>query len=81
MLAGQREAAAIVADMQQLLILAGISRIDYVAIADPDTLALRDDVSPPAVALVAAHVGETRLIDNCLLDVGQRASDLLLHSA
>jgi len=39
-------------------------RLDYVTIADAETLEELDDPVPDMVALVAAHVGSTRLIDN-----------------
>ena len=44
-------------------------RIDYAEVADADTLARLDDFEPGrrAVALVAARVGTTRLIDNAIL--------------
>ena len=38
--------------------------IDYVALADPNTLAPVARVDRPVVALVAARLGKTRLIDN-----------------
>ena len=38
--------------------------IDYVALTDPQTLAVVKAVAGPAVALIAARVGQTRLIDN-----------------
>jgi pantoate--beta-alanine ligase len=41
--------------------------IDYVALADPDTLAPVARIDRPAVALIAARVGSTRLIDNELI--------------
>lgn len=46
---------------------AQIARIDYVAIAHPETLAEVSSLNDGAVALVAAFVGTTRLIDNRLL--------------
>lgn len=46
---------------------AKIARIDYVAIAHPDTLAEVTNLDQGAVALVAAFVGTTRLIDNVVL--------------
>jgi pantoate--beta-alanine ligase len=64
---GERQASVIAADMEQTLLGAGVTHIDYVTIADPNTLAPLRRVDQPAVALVAAHVGDTRLIDNCLL--------------
>jgi pantoate--beta-alanine ligase len=38
--------------------------IDYVVLADPETLAPRERIDRPAVGLIAARVGTTRLIDN-----------------
>jgi pantoate--beta-alanine ligase len=64
---GERDAATITQAMRETLIEAGIGRIDYVVVADPQTLALVDRLEPPAVALVAAHVGTPRLIDNWML--------------
>lgn len=42
---------------------------DYFEIVDPDTLAPLTSIGGPALALVAARVGETRLIDNRMLSV------------
>jgi pantoate--beta-alanine ligase len=52
------------------LLAAGFSKIDYVSIADAATLhPLNDsDKNKKAVALVAAFMGEVRLIDNLLLN-------------
>lgn len=65
--AGERDSAKVIAQMRNILREAGIHRIDYVAIADPETLAESPHLDRPAVALLAAHVGSTRLIDNSLL--------------
>ena len=46
---------------------AGIERIDYAEIADPITLQTLETVQNSARALIAAHVGKTRLIDNLSL--------------
>jgi pantoate--beta-alanine ligase len=64
---GERSAAAIVAAVRRILVEAGISRIDYVAIAETETLAEKSIVDGPVVVLIAAHVGATRLIDNRVL--------------
>jgi pantoate--beta-alanine ligase len=53
--------------MRNILESAGIKRIDYVALADPFTLAPASRIEGRAVALIACHVGQTRLIDNRLL--------------
>jgi pantoate--beta-alanine ligase len=62
-----RDASRIIAEMRSVLVTAGIEQIDYVALADPRTLADVPRVDPGTMALVAAHVGTTRLIDNCQL--------------
>ena len=44
-------------------------KVEYLQIVNPETLAPITSVGGPALALVAAWVGETRLIDNQLLSV------------
>jgi pantoate--beta-alanine ligase len=66
-LSGERRGARVRDEMNAILAGAGIARVDYVTMADPDTLAELDQVSGPVVLLIAAYVGETRLIDNCLV--------------
>jgi pantoate--beta-alanine ligase len=61
---GEQDAGAITARVRQVLTDAGIERIDYVALVDPDTLEPVAESWNSAVALIAAYVGETRLIDN-----------------
>ena len=64
---GQRDAAAIVARMRQVFSDAGVPRIDYIALVHPETLAEVRHVTQPTIALVAAWIGNARLIDNELL--------------
>lgn len=65
--AGQRDAETIRQAMRDVLLTAGIQRIDYVALADRESLEEVQEVKGPVVALVAAYVGETRLIDNVVI--------------
>ena len=65
--AGENSASPILAAMRKILADAGIDQIDYVAVADRETLRPREELGDQAVALIAAHVGTTRLIDNVLL--------------
>lgn len=64
---GERDAEQLVLDLCAELDSAGITKIDYVVIADPNTLQPIKTITDPAIALVAAHVGSTRLIDNLRL--------------
>jgi pantoate--beta-alanine ligase len=65
---GTRDTATVLARMRQQIESAGDVRIDYVAIADRETLAELTTVDRPAVALIAARVGTTRLIDNRFIE-------------
>jgi pantoate--beta-alanine ligase len=65
---GQLVVAELERLMQQMLIDGGVDRIDYARIVDRDTLESITTVEQPAIALIAAHVGTTRLIDNLLLN-------------
>ena len=56
--------------MHAVLRTAGVTKIDYATVVDACTLEVIDRIDRPAVALIAAYVGVTRLIDNVLLDVG-----------
>ena len=67
MASGEVNASPILSAMQTHLQQAGVTRIEYVALADPETLAEVSHIKQPTVALLAAFVGKTRLIDNCLL--------------
>ncbi len=63
---GTRDARTILERMRAELAAQQLA-IDYVALVDPDTLAAIERVEQPAVALIAARVGGTRLIDNELI--------------
>ncbi len=63
---GTTDAKTIIARMRANLAAADL-QIDYVALADPNTLAPVEQVVQPTVAAIAARVGATRLIDNEML--------------
>ena len=65
---GTTDGAAITAQMQLLLHTQDL-KIDYALLADSETLEPIATVSGPVVAIVAARVGPTRLIDNMLMDI------------
>lgn len=64
---GQNDGFEIVTEMRQMLIDGGVTSVDYAVVADPETLATAEFVTLPVVALIAAHVGKTRLIDNRII--------------
>lgn len=49
----------------------GVDSIDYAVLADANQLRPIDSLDQPSVALIAARVGETRLIDNRVIGVGR----------
>ncbi|MES1206452.1 MAG: pantoate--beta-alanine ligase [Pseudomonadota bacterium] len=62
--AGQREGGALLAGARARL---DVDRLDYLELCDAQTLAPIATVERPAVLLVAAFIGRTRLIDNVRL--------------
>lgn len=64
---GERDGFALITEMRQMLIDGGVDTIDYAVVANPMTLEAYDEIKLPVVALIAAHVGKTRLIDNVLI--------------
>ena len=64
---GERLSAAVRETMRRVLREDGIERVDYIAVADPESLIESESISFPVVLLIAAFVGQTRLIDNRLV--------------
>jgi pantoate--beta-alanine ligase len=63
---GERDVARLRDGIERAL-SAGVDQIDYVELVHPDTLAPAARAEPGTMALVAAYVGKTRLIDNVKL--------------
>ena len=61
---GHSNGPALCEAMRATLLAGGVTEIDYAALVDPQTLQAVDEVADDSVALIAAHVGNTRLIDN-----------------
>jgi pantoate--beta-alanine ligase len=66
--AGETDVATILAAAESELEYPEV-KVEYLQIVNPETLAPITSVGGPALALVAAWVGQTRLIDNQLLSV------------
>jgi pantoate--beta-alanine ligase len=61
---GERSAEVLRARMTDALAAEPLARIDYVSVADANTLVELQRVTGPALAMVAAWIGRTRLTDN-----------------
>jgi len=61
---GETDAARIRDEIRQMIESEPLVEVDYVSVADDATLEERTTIDRPALALVAARVGATRLIDN-----------------
>ncbi len=64
---GEIDANAIRQKMTELIQQQPLADIDYISIADTETLNELDTVSPPALVSLAVKIGRTRLIDNIVL--------------
>jgi len=65
--AGERDADALRALVREVFASEPLAELDYVSIADPDSLDELTTVDGPALMSLAARVGNTRLIDNTVL--------------
>ncbi len=65
---GEKDAGRIRQEMLALIQKQPLATIDYVSIADTETLDELDTVSPPALVSLAVRIGKTRLIDNVVVE-------------
>jgi pantoate--beta-alanine ligase len=65
---GERDAAELRRAMRETLTAEPLARVDYVSVADADTMQELDVASSGALLALAAYIGSTRLIDNVLLE-------------
>jgi pantoate--beta-alanine ligase len=66
-LAGEKRGDAILSRVREILSNGEEVRIDYVELREPWTLEEAIRVNGPTLLAIAAYVGATRLIDNCIL--------------
>ena len=65
---GEKDANKIRHQMTSLIHKEPLAKIDYVSIADANTLEELDVIDHPALASLAVTIGKTRLIDNIILE-------------
>ena len=66
--AGERDALQLQNAMRKVLQAEPWARVDYAVIVDAETFDPVVRISRPAYALLAVHIGKTRLIDNILIE-------------
>ena len=64
---GEQDANRLRQQMTELIQKEPLVNIDYVSVADNETLNELDTINPPALVSLAARVGRARLIDNIVL--------------
>jgi pantoate--beta-alanine ligase len=64
---GQRDASHLRNTMSELIQKEPLALIDYISVADPQTLTELDMINRTALVSMAVNIGKTRLIDNVLL--------------
>jgi pantoate--beta-alanine ligase len=68
-LKGEHDAQRIRSAMRELIESESlVERIDYISIANMETLEELDEVNPPAIVSLAVKVGKPRLLDNTILE-------------
>ena len=65
--AGERDAEGLRRLMTEVLAREPLARVDYVSVADPDTLQEQDHARSPLLISMAVFFGPTRLLDNLRL--------------
>ncbi len=65
---GERDAEKLRQEMLALIQKQPLANVDYVSIADAETLDELDTVSSPTLVSLAVKIGSTRLIDNIVLE-------------
>jgi|TARA_B100001971_G_C17912731_1_gene393683 pantoate--beta-alanine ligase len=65
---GEKDADKIRQGMTDLIRQQPLAAIDYVSIADTETLEELDQVKPPALVSLAVKIGKPRLLDNVVLE-------------
>jgi pantoate--beta-alanine ligase len=65
---GEKDATRIRQEMHHLIQQQPLASIDYISIADNETLEELDDIRPPVLVSLAVKIGKPRLLDNIVLE-------------
>ncbi len=64
---GVRDTSSYRSRMREVIEAEPVAGIEYISVADPDTLAELERIKGPALVSMAVRIGKTRLIDNVTL--------------
>jgi len=67
---GEKDVAGIISAIKALISSHPFTKIDYISICDPITMEDKADIEGECLLALAVKIGKTRLIDNCLIDIG-----------
>ena len=65
---GECSAHKIRAEMQEIIEAQKDTRVDYISVCDPEQFNELEEIKGKTLIALAVHVGQTRLIDNCLIE-------------
>ncbi len=65
---GTRDTIEIISEMNEVISEYPLARVDYISIVDNELLQPIEEIGKPALAALAVYVGQTRLIDNIVLN-------------
>jgi len=66
---GERDSKKICSEMRRMISKEPLANIDYIAITDPDSLQDIAEIKGKTLIALAVRIGNTRLIDNILIEV------------
>jgi len=69
---GAKDAQTITGQMRKILNQSTLIEIEYINLVDAETLEAAEQIGGCILAAVAARVGSTRLIDNIVMDAGEK---------
>jgi pantoate--beta-alanine ligase len=77
---GVHDAMQLQTVMRRIIEAEPLATVDYAEIVSADTFEPVVRVAKPSYAVLAVHIGKTRLIDNLLIEpVGQGSEEFVFH--
>jgi len=65
---GEKKSETILLAVKKLILDYPFTKIDYVTICDPKSMEYKETIEEETLLALAVFVGQTRLIDNCILE-------------